>query len=274
MHTQYVHIAKALRFIGEHKKEQPSLEAIATHLGMSPFHFQRLFTSWTGISPKKFLQYISIEHAKAVLKAHNQSMSGATYTTGLSGTGRLHDLFIRIEGMTPGEYKNGGAGLSIAYSFGTSMFGRYLVAATDKGICNVLFFDGDTHEVIAELQSYWPNAKVSKKNVPLHEAVHTFLKGRNKKKIVLHVKGTPFQVKIWEALLKIPEGTLVSYGTLASSLGSGAFRAVGSAIGANPVAYLIPCHRVIKSVGKIGEYRWGATRKAAMAIHEANKTSK
>ncbi|HRH26320.1 MAG TPA: methylated-DNA--[protein]-cysteine S-methyltransferase [Candidatus Paceibacterota bacterium] len=274
MHTEYKHIAKALQFIREHTKEQPSLEAVAKHVGMSPFHLQRLFTAWAGISPKKFLQYISIEHAKEVLREKGGTTTGASYKAGLSGTGRLHDLFIRIEGMTPGEYKNGGVGITIEYGFGTSAFGNYLVASTEKGICNILFFDAKKIEAVKELQSHWPQARIIKNNSRAHAGVHNFFAGKKRKRIVLHLKGTPFQIKAWEALLKIPEGQLTSYASLASTLGSGAFRAVGSAIGANPVAYLIPCHRVIKSVGNIGEYRWGATRKAAMTIHEAHKTRK
>jgi AraC family transcriptional regulator of adaptative response/methylated-DNA-[protein]-cysteine methyltransferase len=269
----YRTIAKAINYITEHQREQPDLEKIARAAGVSPFHLQRLFAAWAGVSPKKFLQYISLERAKEVLESSAGSVTKASYRTGLSGTGRLHDLFVTIEGMTPGEYKNGGAGLIIFYSFHEGIFGSYLVAATQKGICRIIFYDGKKAEACQDLQASWPRARLVKKVVPLHESVVNFFnrpKRVSSARVQLHLKGTPFQLKIWEALLRIPEGKLVSYSAIARVVGKpSAQRAVGTAVGDNPVAYLIPCHRVIKNNGEIGKYHWGAPRKASMIAFEA-----
>ena len=273
MHDYY-RIAEALQYIKENMQEQPSLDAIAGKIHVSPFHFQRLFTDWAGISPKKFLQYISIEHAKKILKQDGNSVYDAAYDTGLSGTGRLHDLFVNIEGMTPGEYKNGGKNLSIQYSLHECKFGNYLVASTAVGICNLLFFEKSAASVEDELKSLWPNAKIFEGENHHHELVQKFFDNdfSQADKIKLHLRGTPFQIKVWEALLRIPEGHLSSYTTIAKTIEQPkAQRAVGSAIGSNPVGFIIPCHRVIKNLGGIGEYRWGAPRKMAMIGWEAAK---
>jgi len=266
MHDYY-RIAEALQYIKDHMQEQPSLEEVAGKIHLSPYHFQRIFSDWAGVSPKKFLQYLSIEHAKEILKKSDTTVYDAAWETGLSGTGRLHDLFVHIEGMTPGEYKSGGKNLSIQYSFHESRFGNYLIASTHAGICNLLFFDHSAAAVVKELQAQWPQAKLFEGENEYHGQVQRFFDSHEPRadKIKLHLRATPFQIKVWEALLRIPEGHLTSYSNIAKAIQQPqAQRAVGTAIGSNPVGFIIPCHRVIRSVGNIGEYRWGATRKMAM----------
>ncbi len=273
MHDYY-RIAQALTYIKDHLQEQPDLNTVAGNIHLSPYHFQRLFTDWAGVSPKKFLQYLSVEHAKEILRQENASVYDAAYETGLSGTGRLHDLFVSIEGMTPGEYKNGGKNLSIQYSLHESQFGNYLLASTATGICNLLFFEKSAQAVEDELKSLWPNARIFEGENENHALVQQFFNHDigETAKIKLHLKGSPFQLKVWEALLRIPEGHLTSYSRIAKTIDQpAAQRAVGSAIGNNPVGFIIPCHRVIKSVGNIGEYRWGTPRKMAMIGWEAAK---
>jgi AraC family transcriptional regulator of adaptative response/methylated-DNA-[protein]-cysteine methyltransferase len=271
MHDYY-RIAEALQYIKDHMQDQPGLEEIANSVHVSPYHFQRLFTDWAGVSPKKFLQYISIEHAKEVLKQQDATVYDAAFEAGLSGTGRLHDLFVNIEGMTPGEYKSGGRNLSIQYSFHESRFGNYLIASTSAGICNLLFFEQSAAAVVNELQSLWPQAKLFEGENAFHAQVQQFFENDFSKPqtIKLHLKGTPFQLKVWESLLRIPEGKLTTYTQIAQNIQQpSAQRAVGSAIGSNPIGFIIPCHRVIRSVGNIGEYRWGTARKMAMIGWEA-----
>lgn len=275
MNTQdtlnYQRIAEAINFLKLHFKEQPSLEEVAEKVHLSPFHFQRLFTEWAGTSPKKFLQYISVEHAKKILVQNQATLFEAAHETGLSGTGRLHDLFVSIEGMTPAEYKNGGKSLSISYSFADSPFGNILVASTLKGICYMAFSEMP-QEALQVLQSHFPNAELKARRDPMQEnALSIFSNDWNKlPQIKLHLKGTEFQLKVWEALLKIPAGQLSTYGTIAAHIEKPkASRAVGTAIGSNPVAFLIPCHRVIQSSGIFGGYMWGSTRKTAMIGWEA-----
>ncbi|MCE7991489.1 MAG: methylated-DNA--[protein]-cysteine S-methyltransferase [Roseivirga sp.] len=266
MHDYY-RIAEALNYISQNREQQPNLETIAEQVHLSPFHFQRLFSDWAGVSPKKFLQYISLEHAKQILRDKSGSVYEAAYDTGFSSTGRLHDLFVTIEGMTPGQYKNGGENLTIHYSFHECQFGNYLLASTQSGICNILFFEKTTQSVVDELRELWPNARLLESAGPNDEAVKAFFNKSlsTDRPLRLHLKGTDFQIKVWEALLRIPEAAMVSYGEIAHSIQKpSAQRAVGTAIGSNPIAYIIPCHRVIKSVGKIGEYRWGKHRKTAM----------
>jgi AraC family transcriptional regulator of adaptative response/methylated-DNA-[protein]-cysteine methyltransferase len=271
--TNFSRIEEAIGYINTNFKTQPSLEDIANKIHLSPFHFQRLFTEWAGISPKKFLQYISVEHAKNMLKKNQSTLSDAAFETGLSGTGRLHDLFINIEGMTPGEYKNGGENLSINYSYAESPFGNILVASTPKGICYMAFAD-DEKEALKTLQKKFPNA-MYKQMVDLIQQNALYIFSRDWKKlntIKLHLKGTAFQIKVWETLLKIPMWQLSTYGGIAETIKSPkASRAVGSAIGDNPVAFLIPCHRVIQSTGNFGQYHWGSNRKTAMIGWEAAK---
>jgi AraC family transcriptional regulator of adaptative response/methylated-DNA-[protein]-cysteine methyltransferase len=271
----YYRIAAALSYIKNNMQQQPSLEEVAKAVYVSPYHFQRMFTDWAGVSPKKFLHYLSVGYAKEILKRNGASVYDAAYETGLSGTGRLHDLFVNIEGMTPGEYKNGGKNLIIKYSFGESRFGNYLVASTDVGICNLLFFKDSGDDALDEMKQLWPNATIIKEETVYHQSIKNFFNKdiSDSTKIKLHLKGTPFQLKVWEALLKIPEGSLQSYSNVAKSINKpSAQRAVGSSIGSNPVGFIIPCHRVIKSVGGIGEYSWGTERKMAIIGWEAAKS--
>jgi AraC family transcriptional regulator, regulatory protein of adaptative response / methylated-DNA-[protein]-cysteine methyltransferase len=273
--TNYDRIQEAIEYINTHFKSQPGLDDVAEKIHLSPYHFQRLFTEWAGVSPKKFLQYISIEHAKNILKEGKASLFDVAFEMGLSGTGRLHDLFINIEGMTPGEYKNGGENLAINYSFAESPFGDILVASTSKGICHMAFADNEK-EALKALQKDFPNAHY-KQMVDLiqQNALYIFTHDwKDLDKIKLHLKGTAFQIKVWETLLKIPMGQLSTYGKIAEKLHAPkASQAVGSAVGANPVAFLIPCHRVIQSTGVFGQYHWGSNRKTAMIGWEAAKVS-
>jgi O-6-methylguanine DNA methyltransferase len=270
----YNRIAKAIAFIQDHFQDQPSLAEIAETIHVSPYHFQRLFTEWAGVSPKKFMQYISVEHAKQLLKQKGTTLADAAWETGFSGTGRLHDLFVGIEGMTPGEFKNGGENLHINYSFAESPFGKMIVASTEKGICHMSFME-DAQLAFNELKSRFPNAHYEQL-LDKHQQDGLFIFQHDWSKldqIKLHLNGTPFQLKVWETLLKIPMGSLVTYGDIAQKIEKpNASRAVGTAIGNNPVAFLIPCHRVIQSTGKIGGYMWGNTRKTAIIGWEAAQT--
>lgn len=269
----YERIAKAINYIKLHFKEQPELDEVAEKVNLSPFHFQRLFKDWAGVSPKKFLQYISVEHAKQLLQDKQATLFDAAYKTGLSGTGRLHDLFIKIEGMTPGEFKNGGENLSINYSYAESPFGNIVVASTPKGICYMAFTDNE-QKALSDLQEYFPKANFKQMfDLIQQNALYIFKQDWNKiDEIKLHLKGTNFQLKVWETLLKIPMGRLSTYGSIAKKIKKpNASRAVGTAIGSNPVAFLIPCHRVIQASGLFGGYMWGTTRKIAMIGWEAAK---
>ena len=273
-HIDYNRIAEAITYIQAHFKDQPDLDEVAEKVHVSPFHFQRLFTNWAGISPKKFLQYISIRHAKNILKNGQATLFDAAYETGLSGTGRLHDLFIKIEGMTPGEFKNGGEHLNINYSYAETPFGNILVASTAKGICYMAFAD-DEKQGLVDLQQHFPKAYFKQMlDMMQQNALYIFTHDWSKlSQIKLHLKGTDFQLKVWETLLKIPMGQLATYGTIAQKIKNpNALRAVGTAIGSNPVAFLIPCHRVIQSTGIFGGYMWGPTRKTAIIGWEAAKT--
>jgi AraC family transcriptional regulator of adaptative response/methylated-DNA-[protein]-cysteine methyltransferase len=275
MNTQekinYDRIAEAINYIKLNFKNQPNLDDVAEKVHLSPFHFQRLFTDWAGISPKKFLQYLSLDYAKNLLKDKQATLFDTAFETGLSGTGRLHDLFINIEGMTPAEYKNGGKELDINYSFAESPFGNIIVASTPKGICYMAFAD-DREDAFNKLHEQFPNASYTQVvDVAQQDALHIFKKDWSElSKIKLHLKGTSFQLKVWETLLKIPMGDLSTYSDISKQIHQpNASRAVGSAIGANPVAFLIPCHRVIKSTGESGGYHWGPTRKSAIIGWEA-----
>jgi len=271
----YGRIAEAINYIKQNFKEQPNLDEVAEKVNLSPFHFQRLFTDWAGISPKKFLQYLSLDYAKGILKNDQATLFDTAFETGLSGTGRLHDLFINIEGMTPAEYKNGGKSLHINYSFAESPFGNIIVASTPKGICYMAFAD-DRDEAFKQLQAKFPNANYSQMvdNIQ-QEALFIFKNDwSHLSNIKLHLKGTNFQLKVWEALLSIPAGGLSTYASVAKAIQQPtASRAVGSAVGDNPVAFLIPCHRVIKSTGEFGQYHWGTTRKTAIIGWEAAQLS-
>lgn len=279
MNTQEIinfdRITEAINYIKLNFKNQPDLDQVAEQVHLSPFHFQRLFTDWAGVSPKKFLQYLSLEHAKGILKDKQATLFDTAYETGLSGTGRLHDLFVNLEGMTPAEYKNGGAALHINYSFAESPFGNIIVASTAKGVCFLAFAD-DKQTALEELQHQFPNA-IYTQVTDMHQQNALFIFRKDwaqLPEIKLHLKGTNFQLKVWDALLKIPMGGLSTYSTIANEIGSPqANRAVGSAVGDNPVAFLIPCHRVIRSTGEFGQYHWGPTRKTAMIGWEAARSN-
>ncbi|SFW69697.1 AraC family transcriptional regulator, regulatory protein of adaptative response / methylated-DNA-[protein]-cysteine methyltransferase [Sinomicrobium oceani] len=264
-------IERAITYIRENFREQPSLEDIAEWVHLSPYHFQKMFKAWAGVSPKKFLQFTTIGYAKKMLREKSIPLPDVVHNTGLSGTGRLHDLFITIEGMTPAEYRDGGSRLTINYSFTDTPFGRILIASTPKGICYLVFSD---HEVVSlqDLYNEFPEAIFRSKTDVMQESAKHFFSGHGKpqRPVNLHIKGTGFQLKIWEALLSIPEGALSSYETIAHKAGKKkAARAAGNAIGKNPVAILIPCHRVIRASGMTGGYRWGNNRKIAIIGWEA-----
>lgn len=270
----YKRIAESIDFFKKNFKNQPTLDEAAGHVHLSPFHFQRMFQDWAGVTPKQFLQYLSIEHAKEMLKANGATLFDTAIETGLSGTGRLHDLFIKVEGMTPGEFKNGGESLHINYSFAESPFGNLIVASTSKGICHMAFADEGPAKAFKNLQELFPNANYTQLVDSIQQNA-LFIFGQDWSKlgeIKLHLKATPFQIKIWETLLQVPAGRLTTYTQLALKAGhQGASRAVGTAVAKNPVAFLIPCHRVIKSTGETGQYHWGSTRKNAIIGWEAAK---
>lgn len=273
--ANYQRIALAIDFLQQHFTRQPSLDEVAAAVNLSPFHFQRLFTEWAGVSPKKFIQYLSLNYAKCLLHEQPRSLMETAHSAGLSGSGRLHDLFVNIEGMTPGEYRHGGEGLTIRHSVADSPFGQVLVASTAKGVCHLAFEENAT-KALADLQHRFPQARyVADRDHHQRAALAIFHPAREPgpdqlSKIKLHLQGTPFQLKVWESLLLIPEGQLRTYGHLARELGQPkASRAVGTAIGSNPVAFLIPCHRVIQASGKPGGYRWGPIRKSALIGWEA-----
>jgi len=269
----YQRIEQAIRFIRENFQDQPDLDEIARQIHLSPFHFQRLFKEWAGVSPKKFLQFTSIEYAKQLLR-QQKTLATVSFETGLSGTSRLHDLFIQIEGMTPGEYQQRGKDLHIYYSHAETLFGNILIASTEKGICHISFVNEALD--LSDLINRFPAAILEQKT-DLHqqEALKMFQDDwSDLDKIKLHLKGTPFQIKVWNALLQIPMGSLKSYLDVANEIGDArASRAVGTAIGNNPIAYIIPCHRVITSSGNLGGYHWGIDRKSAIIGWEAAKES-
>lgn len=271
----YNRIAIAIEYIKNNFKEQPNLDEVASKVHLSPFHFQRLFTEWAGTSPKRFLQYISVEHAKKLLKNQQATLFDTAFETGLSSTGRLHDLFINIEGMSPAEYKNGGKNLSIHYSIAESPFGKILVASTPKGICSMTFMEDEATALNTLIQKF-PNATLNRKEDMFQQNALLIFKDDWSKlpHIKLHLKGSDFQIKVWEALLKIPMGKLATYGKIAKQIGHpNASRAVGTSIGSNPVAFIIPCHRVIQSTGNFGGYMWGNTRKTVMIGWESGKVN-
>jgi len=274
LHIDYSRIEKAIAYINHNFREQPSLEEISTAVNMSPFHFQRLFSEWAGVSPKKFLQYVSLRYAKHLLQ-RNTTLMNVSNEIGLSSSSRLHDLFINIEGMTPGEFKNGGAGLTINYSFRESPFGNIIIASTNKGVCYIHFQNNES-VALRDLKACFPSAVYHQAEDKYQkDALLIFQKnGGQTDPIKLHLRGTRFQIKVWESLLKIPTGGLSTYGDIAKKTGNPkAARAVGTAIGANPIAFLIPCHRVIQSNGKFGGYMWGAEKKMAIIGWEAAKTN-
>ncbi len=270
---QFERIAAAIQFMQEQFKMQPSLEQIAEAAHLSPSHFQRLFQDWAGTTPKRFLQFVSIEYAKQCLQEKKLTLFDTTFETGLSSTSRLHDLFVKIEGMTPAEYQNGGKNLSIAYQFKETPFGKIIIANTLKGICWMAFEETEA-KAIENLQNHFPNAQLLQESHIFQEKAMLIFgeDWSDISEIKLHLKGTDFQLNVWKSLLKIPFGKLSTYGTMALDIQQPkAARAVGTAIGSNPIAYLIPCHRVIQQSGILGGYMWQPVRKAAIIGWEASK---
>jgi len=274
--TDYTLIEKAIHYLEENYQQQPTLAEVAAHVGMSEYHFQRLFSRWAGISPKRFVQYLTMQHAKQVLD-ESQNLLEAAFATGLSGPGRLHDLFVTHEAVTPGEYKNKGAGLIIRYGFHPTPFGDALLAETERGICGLSFITANGSPghgrtaAVANLARDWPLATLVEDEAGTRPAVkQIFSPADHQQPLPVYLKGTNFQIQVWMALLRVPAGALVTYGTLARAAGQEkAARAVGTAVGHNPIAYLIPCHRVIQKSGQFGSYHWGATRKKALIGWEA-----
>ena len=267
----YLRIEQAIHYIEAHYQSQPELDEIAASVGLSAYHFQRLFTRWAGISPKRFLQFITKEGAKSLLQ--RSSVLESAYTVGLSGAGRLHDLLIATEAVTPGQYKTRGQGLTIRYGIHPSPFGLALIGMTERGICHLSFIQASAEEALAALQQAWPKSALTADS----RATGLILAGIFSPETPLtplniHLNGTNFQLKVWEALLTIPQGQVSTYGQVAAKIGSpDASRAVGTAIGQNPIAYLIPCHRVIRKMGEFGGYRWGLARKKAVLGWEASQ---
>lgn len=272
MNDDYTRISQAIEFLDRNFQRQPELEEIAAHVHLSSFHFQRLFKRWAGISPKRFLQYLTIEYARDLME-QTCSLLDVAYESGLSGPGRLHDLFVAVDAVTPGEYKNRGSGLKISYGLHDSPFGICLIAATERGICHLSFHDPEGQEAaVALFHQRWPGAEITFDpwaTLPLNRQIF----GKSSmSQLRLHLRGTNFQLKVWEALLRIPSGGVVSYQEIAKVIGqSGATRAVGTAVGRNPIAFLIPCHRVIRQTGAFGNYRWGLTRKKAIFTWEQGR---
>lgn len=262
----YQRVARAIAFLRARAASRPDLAAVARHVQLSRFHFQRLFTRWAGVSPRRFLQFLTVEYAKSRLAAA-RSVLDLTLETGLSSPGRLHDLFVTLEAVSPGEAVSGGAGLEIRYGLHDSPFGPCLIATTKRGVCG-LHFVGNRKSALARLRSDWPRADLRDDPAATREvAARIFrpLATGMAGPLALLVKGTNFQIQVWRALLALPFGTVTTYGEIASRVGRpSAARAAGNAIGANPIAWLIPCHRVLRESGEIGGYRWGAARKAAM----------
>ncbi len=262
----YLRIEQAILYLEKHYKDQPGLEEIAANIGLSEFHLQRTFTQWAGISPKRFLQFLTKENAKKLLD-QSENLLDTTLQVGLSSLGRLHDLFVTAEAMTPGEYKSRGAGLTIRYGIHPTPFGKGLIGATDRGICHLSFVQADEGDAIDALVADWKEAKMIEDNrvtAPLVAPIF-LLNMRGQTPLHLHLRGTNFQLKVWEALLNVPTGAVTTYQRLAAQIGQPtASRAVGAAVGHNSIAVLIPCHRVIRSVGEFGSYRYGAPRKMAL----------
>lgn len=265
-HINYQRIEQAIKFLEENFHRQPELEEVAEKVHLSAFHFQRIFTEWAGISPKRFLQFLTVDFLKDKLQ-HSRSLVEAADMAGLSSQSRVYDLFTTLEAMTPESYKKHGAGIRISYGFHPTPFGVCLIGVTDRGICWLSFLtnDEDARRALEEMKQFWNNSVFAQDDELTKVFVDKiFLNGSNKK-LHLLVKGTNFQVKVWEALLRIPMGDITTYESIARSIENPkALQAVGSAVGSNHIAYLIPCHRVIRKDGVLGHYRWSPARKKGM----------
>ena len=273
--SDYQRIAKAIYFVTNHAEQQPTLDEIAAHVHLSPYHFQRMFTHWAGVTPKRYLQILTVERAKKLLQEARPILD-VTHEVGLSSGSRLYDHFISLEAVTPGEFKKQGTGLTIEYSVHETPFGSAFIAITARGICKFTFLDvSSVEQEIQDLEKRWPHAHLtstSKHTTAIIDSMFSQNKSLERP-LSLLVSGTNFQVNVWRALLQIPSGNIASYSKVAASIGRPkSARAVGTAIGANPIAFLIPCHRVIQQSGKLGGYHWGETRKHAIHLWEAART--
>ncbi|MCB9420564.1 MAG: methylated-DNA--[protein]-cysteine S-methyltransferase [Ardenticatenaceae bacterium] len=269
--TDYLLIEQAINYLEQNYRQQPDLQAVADYVGLSEYHFQRLFTRWVGISPKKFVQFLTLNYAKELL-AESHSLLETTYEAGLSSPGRLHDLFITCEAVTPGEYKRQGEGLAIAYGFHATPFGDCLLGVTERGICGLSFVDLERREqALDALAADWPLADLARDEERTRPFIdQIFTRSPKSSPLALFLQGTNFQIQVWQALLRIGPGTAVTYSDVAQLAGNPkAVRAVGTAVGRNPIAYLIPCHRVIRQTGSFGQYQWGSARKKAILGWEA-----
>ena len=271
----YARVEAAIRFLSDNYQDQPGLGQMSEAAGLSEAHFQKMFAKWAGLSPKRFVQYLTLEHAKRALET-SQSVLDVSFDVGLSGPSRLHDLFVACEAMTPREYKAMGAGLEITYGFAPCPFGECLVGETDRGVCGISFVDGDRNAALDDLKRRWPGAKfLHDENRAARTAVQVYaVYGDNKagatSSVRLVLKGTNFQLRVWEALMRIPSGCVTSYDDLAKRVGKpGAARAVAGAVARNPLGPIVPCHRVIRSTGAITGYYWGPDRKRAILGWEA-----
>lgn len=269
--SDFSRCAKAIRFICECAREQPSLERVAREAGVSAFHFQRMFQRWAGVSPKRFLQHLTLQNARELLLT--RSLLDASQELGLSGPSRLHDLFLNLEGMTPGQYKERARGLTLQWTVVETPLGGALMAALEGRLCALSFLEGgDPAPALEDLKARWPLAAFAQAPdalAPLARDLEERFQGAPTRPLGLLLRGTPFQIKVWEALLAIPEGQVLSYGDLARRLGEPrAGRAVGGAVGSNPIAWLIPCHRVIQASGALGGYHWGLERKRVLLALE------
>jgi len=273
----YLRIEQAILYLENHYKDQPSLEELATNIGLSEYHFQRLFTRWAGVSPKRFLQFLTKEGAKELLD-RSENLLDTTHQIGLSSLGRLHDLFVNTEAVSPGEYKSRGDGVTIRYGIHPTPFGKCLIATTERGICRLGFVQTSEGDAIDNLVADWKQATMIedyKSTAPLIKPIFDLQYGlRRDEPLRVHLRGTNFQLKVWEALLQIPIGSVTTYEGIAERIGKpSATRAVGTAIGHNPIAVLIPCHRVIRKVGEFGNYRYGTLMKKALLAREYINTS-
>ncbi len=267
----YLRIEQAILYLERNYKEQPELGEVAANIGLSEYHFQRLFTRWAGVSPKRFIQFLTKEGAKNLLD-QSENLLDTTHQVGLSSLGRLHDLFVTAEAVTPGEYKSRGAGVTIRYGIHPTPFGKCLIATTERGICHLSFVQASEGDAIDSLVTDWKQANMIEDHqatVQLIEPIFDLRYSHRGKPLNVHLRGTNFQLKVWEALLQIPAGEVTTYAGIASRIGNpNATRAVGTAVGHNPIAVLIPCHRVIRKVGEFGNYRYGALRKKALLARE------
>ncbi len=277
LEEDYARVEKAIRFIETQALRQPPLAQIAASVGLSEFHFQRLFSRWVGISPKRFLQFLTKEYARKLLEESRDVLS-VTYDAGLSSPGRLHELFVTCEAVTPGEVKSRGEGLTIEYGFHPSPFGRCLLAKTERGICGLSFVQEEAPEpaLVKNLSSRWPGARIVDNptaTAALAKQVFAFPEQHALVPLHLFVRGTNFQIQVWQALVRIPFGKAVTYEDVARHIGMpAASRAVGNAVGSNPIPFLIPCHRVIRKLGEFGNYGEGPERKKAILGWEAALT--